>query len=143
MHHPRSSADVLRFKVLSFLLPANSLFAVVSIGLLVRSLLNDERQLTLIVMGMLLLSLILLVVQWVMGSRARCPLCQTPVLVPRQCVKHRHARTLLGSHRLRVAMSILFKNQFRCPYCNEATVMEARETLHRARMKPATSRPPL
>ena len=35
-----------------------------------------------------------------------------------------------GSHRLRVALAILCKNQFRCPYCNESTRMEVRHVKH-------------
>ena len=34
----------------------------------------------------------------------------------------------MGSHRLRVALAILFKNQFRCPYCNESTALELRHS---------------
>ena len=50
----------------------------------------------------------------------------TPVLAKKDCTKHRHARTFLGSHRLRVALAILFRNSFRCPYCNESTILEVR-----------------
>jgi len=37
-------------------------------------------------------------------------------------------RSVMGSHRLRVALAILFKNQFRCPYCNESTALELRHS---------------
>ena len=32
----------------------------------------------------------------------------------------------MGSHRLRVALRILFRGSFVCPYCNEPTSIEAR-----------------
>ena len=54
------------------------------------------------------------------------PLVLTPVLASKDCAKHRRARTFLGSHRLRVALSILFKNTFRCPYCWEKSAMTVR-----------------
>lgn len=80
--------------------------------------------------GLVIFSMALVIAQWIAASRTGCPLCRTPVLAPKACMKHRRARTVFGSHRMRVAFAILFKNRFRCPYCNESTVMEARETLH-------------
>jgi hypothetical protein len=47
-------------------------------------------------------------------------------------MKHPKARSVMGSHRLRVALAILFKNRFRCPYCNESTEMEIRERIDRS-----------
>ena len=37
-------------------------------------------------------------------------------------------KKLMGSHRLRVALAILFRNRFRCPYCNESTALEIQQT---------------
>jgi hypothetical protein len=50
----------------------------------------------------------------------------TPVLGNKDCTKHRSAKTLLGSHRLRVAVSLLCTGRFRCPYCGEPTLLEVR-----------------
>jgi hypothetical protein len=49
-----------------------------------------------------------------------------PVMVNKRCAKHGKARTVLGSHRLRVALSILFRNAFNCPYCMESTAVRVR-----------------
>jgi hypothetical protein len=76
------------------------------------------------IMGAAILSLIL---GWAISRRTNCPLCITPVLATKHCSKHRRARPLLGSYRIRVALSILFKNSFRCPYCNEDTSLQVRE----------------
>ena len=38
----------------------------------------------------------------------------------------------MGSHRLRVALAILFKNRFRCPYCNETTALTPPAATHHA-----------
>jgi hypothetical protein len=127
MHHPRSSIAVLRFRLAAVLLLGNCLVAVAAGGLLVRSAISNDRELMMIGSGLVILILILVVVQWLAASSAWCPLCRTPVLAKKRCMKHRLARTLLGSHRLRVAMAILFKNRFRCPYCNEPTGMDLRE----------------
>lgn len=69
----------------------------------------------------------LLVVNFVMSGKLRCPLCMMPPLQNRRCSKHRTVKRIFGSHRLSVAVSILFKDSFRCPYCGEPTVMEVRE----------------
>lgn len=62
-----------------------------------------------------------------LGSKTNCPLCSTPVLSQRSCNKHRNARPLFFSYKLRVALSALLTNSFRCPYCNEPSVLEVRK----------------
>lgn len=130
MHHPRSNSEVLRFRIAAFLLLGNYLLALAIVSLLAHSMLTGNRGLTLIGSGLVIPGFVLLVIQWLVASRTGCPLCRTPVLAPKSCMKHRRARTILGSHRLRVALAILFKNRFRCPYCNEPTALELRETIH-------------
>ncbi len=129
MHHPRSLAAVLRFRLAAFLLLGNCLFALITAALLVHSILTDNQPLTRIASALLIITSVLVIVQWIAGSRTGCPLCRTPVLAPKRCVKHSRARTILGSHRLRVAAGIIFRNQFRCPYCNESTGMERQAPL--------------
>jgi hypothetical protein len=77
--------------------------------------------------------------QFVLASKARCPLCMTPPLASKHCSKHREARRLFGSYRLRAAIWMLTRGHFRCPYCNEPTVLEARE--RRLDPVPAMGRP--
>ncbi len=64
---------------------------------------------------------------FMMSGRLRCPLCMVPPLLNRRCSRHRTAKKLFGSHKLRVAHSIIFKDSFRCPYCGEPTAMAVRE----------------
>lgn len=85
-----------------------------------------DPKLALIGVGLGVLTLLLVMLQWLISARARCPLCLTPVLANKQCAKHRNARKFLGSYRLRVAIGVLFKGSFLCPYCNEPTSVEAR-----------------
>ena len=126
MHHPRSTTAIRRFRLAACLLVGNCLFALVAAYLLGHSLLTQNFQWT--VLGAALVGILLLMVlaQWIAASGTRCPLCCTPVLAPMRCARHRRARTILGSHRLRVALTILFKNHFRCPFCNEVTGLEVR-----------------
>ncbi len=136
MHHPRSNSTVLRFRLAATLLVGNWVTVLVAAGLLVESLLTDNRQMMIVGVSLAGLAVVLGVVQWLVASNAACPLCRTPALASMRCTKHRQARTSLGSHRLRVAMAILFRNQYRCPYCNESTQMVARESRMAHRRQP-------
>lgn len=118
--------DVNRFRLAAFLLVGNFILAFIAAGFLIRSVMVFDQRLTLIGLGYLALVLAMVVAQWIVASGAGCPLCRTSVLAPKLCTKHRRARSLLGSYRLRVATSILFANHFRCPYCDEPTGMEVR-----------------
>jgi hypothetical protein len=129
MHYPCSISEVFRFRFAAFMLFGNYLLAFLIIGLLAQSTLTDNFDLTLVGLALVIPFFVLLVIQWIVASRTGCPLCRTPVLALRSCIKHRRARSFLGSHRLRVALAVLFKNQFRCPYCNESTALEVRETV--------------
>jgi hypothetical protein len=72
------------------------------------------------------------ILQWMVASKARCPLCHTPILADKACSRHRQAKNAFGSHRTRVALAIIFKNQFYCPYCNEPTLLRLRNSVNRA-----------
>lgn len=124
MHHLRSASLVSRFRIAAFLLFVICFLASVAAVLLIQSIIAENFRFTIAGSGFAALGLLLIIPQWILGAHTNCPLCWTPVLAPRRCAKHRQAKTLMGSHRLRVALAVLFKKQFRCPYCNEPTAME-------------------
>lgn len=95
-------------------------------GTLAYSIMTDDPGLTKIAIALLALTLLVGILQCLVAARTRCPLCMTPVLARKGCSKHRNARTLLGSHRMRVAVAILFRNGFKCPYCHESSEMKVR-----------------
>lgn len=129
MHRFASSSIIFRLRAAAFLFCLKCLLVPVVVGLLVYSFVEHDRELTIMAIGLGVLTAILLFVQWMVAVRARCPLCMTPVLANKRCSKHRNARTLLGSHRLRVSLAILFKGRFHCPYCHEPSVLEVRNRL--------------
>lgn len=133
MHHPRSISAARRLRLACLLLLGSRLLTMVAGGLLLFSLHANDRHLTILGSGFLIIGLMLIIAQWVSASHAGCPLCRTPVLAPMRCMKHRRARSLLGSYRLRVALAIMFTERFRCPYCNESTAMDVGETLRGSR----------
>ena len=108
------------------LLVANCMLMPAAAGVLIHSFIIHDPEQSLIGLGMLLLGGIVVLMQWLVSNRANCPLCMTPVLRNKDCTKHRSAKTLLGSHRLRVAVSLLCTGRFRCPYCGEPTLLEVR-----------------
>lgn len=79
------------------------------------------------------LAAILFLVHWILSLHARCPRCLTGSFTRRSFSRHGSARSLLGSHRLRVAVSVVFRNHFQCPYCGELTATKARQKSTRRR----------
>lgn len=126
MHCFQSNSTIVRFRVVSLLLTLNCLLIPVVAGLLIYSLIADDRQLILVAMGLGSAAIVVGVLQWMLATRTRCPLCMTPVLASKSCSKHRHARRFLGSFRLRVALAVLCRESFHCPYCHEQSAMQLR-----------------
>ncbi len=127
MHRLPSQSIVNRFRVASLLLLAKWLLVPAALATLSWAVLHRDKSMTTISGGIALVIVIVTIIQWLIANRTRCPLCLTPSLAKKNCSKHRNARRLLGSYRLRVALSILFRGHFRCPYCGEPTAMEVRE----------------
>ena len=128
MHKMPSTYAIRRIRIAALLLLAKCLLTPVAAGVLIHSLVIHDPELSLIGLGMLLLTGLVVLLQWLIAIRANCPLCLTPVLANKGCTKHRNAKALLGSHRLRVAVSLLCTGRFRCPYCGEPTLLEVRQS---------------
>jgi dTMP kinase len=90
------------------------------------SLCIGKNDLTHLAIGLFALSVPLTLALWLSAGRARCPLCIGNPLAHNACVTHRKTRRLFGSYRLYVALSILLKGRFRCPYCGEPAAIEVR-----------------
>lgn len=126
MHRLSSHSVVRRYRI------ASVLFLLVWVGfptalcLAGFGILKDNRDL-LFAGGVLAgVSVVLALVFFVLAARLRCPLCIVQPMQSRSCSRHRSARKALFSYRLKVALSIVSKGNFRCPYCGELTVMEVR-----------------
>lgn len=134
MHRFSSVRALWRFRFAMMLLLIKCLVAPVAAALLGYGLVLRDREA--LISGASLAGAAVLsgILQWLAANRANCPLCLTSVLASRGCTKHRHARRLFGSYRLRVALSAFFRGYFRCPYCNEPTALEVRDR-HQSRRK--------
>lgn len=116
--------------ILLFIFPVGALFFI-GWGLV-------EFQVEKIMMGVWVMgawSLIALV-HWVFAAQSRCPLCRVPVMGSAGCQKHRRAKTLLKSHRLAAAFSVLLRRRYVCPFCNEITRVSTKRD---ATVKPGPS----
>lgn len=127
MHRLRTKSSIYRFRTTALLVCIKCILFPGSIGLLLYSLAIHDEPLTVWAMGLLLLTGLVTILQWLVALRTNCPLCMTPVLASKRCMKHRHAKCFLGSHRLRASIAILLTNSFRCPYCHEPTSLELRD----------------
>lgn len=127
MHRFQSKSTILRLKFAALFICLRWIITPVAAGILVYSLIKHDILLTWVAMGLGIAAILVVIIQWILAARTRCPLCMTPVLATKQCSKHRNARTVFGSHRLRVALAVLFKGRFYCPYCNEPSVLQVRQ----------------
>ena len=127
MHRLPSQAALIRFRVSAYLFILGAIVTLGSVGFLIYGVSVGHRNFIVLASSLVGVGIFLFIFQWMIASRARCPLCLTPSLSAKGCSKHRNAKSLFGSHRLRVATSIMFTNSFRCPYCNEPTALEVRQ----------------
>jgi hypothetical protein len=126
MHRLPSNSAVHRIRLAALLLGGKCLMTPATAGVIAYAIMIEDRKLATIGAGLLALTGFIVLLQWMIAVRANCPLCMTSVLGNKECIKHRSARTFLGSYRLRVALTVLFLNRFRCPYCGEACEVTVR-----------------
>ncbi len=126
MHRFQSSSTILRLRFAALLVVLKTFLVPTTGGLLIYSLAADRQKWIYLSLGMVGLTLVVIVLQWMVAARTRCPLCMTPVLATKACSKHRKAKRLFGSYRLKAALSMLTLGYFYCPYCNEPSVLEVR-----------------
>ncbi|MCX6874992.1 MAG: hypothetical protein NTW21_14465 [Verrucomicrobia bacterium] len=130
MHRLPNHESVTRFRLAAFWLLCNVLLIPVALMLLVYSLLVERRDITHGALGMVAAAVLISIIQWLTAARARCPLCLGHPLANKACVTHRSVRRILGSYRLGVAFTVVFRGFFRCPYCGETTSIEVRRHRH-------------
>jgi len=120
-----------RFTVMSYKLSAFGwilmlLVAPCAVGMGLYTMFVMDRAAAALALKLIGLALLVFVLHWLFSLRARCPRCLAGSFTRRGCSRHGSSRSLLGSHRLRVAAWVIFKNHFQCPYCGEYTAMKAR-----------------
>lgn len=127
MHRFPSRSVIFRFRFGAALFVLRSILLAVGVPMLLVSMLYNIREPFVISATMLAAFPVVVLLQWLVAAKARCPLCFGQPLMQRGCVKSRKARRFLFSYRLQVALQSLFAGHFRCPYCGEPSQMKARE----------------
>jgi hypothetical protein len=135
MHRFQSKSTIVRLRFAALFLCIKWILIPTTAGILLYSLIERDNQLTLVAMGLGLAAVFVVILEWILAARTRCPLCLTPVLATKRCSKHRNAKRSLGSYQLRVALMVLFKGRFHCPYCHEPSVLEVRDRYARGRSR--------
>lgn len=127
MHRPRHAHVITKLQLAAVLLFLSRLLIPAAVAMAIMAVLSGEAAHSKIALALGGSAVVLTVLQWIFASGGKCPLCTMPVLSRKGCSKHRHARCVAGSHRIPVAFGVLFKGHFRCPYCNEPTLLEVKE----------------
>lgn len=127
MHRLPSHTTLRRFRIASLLVALMFFSAPVALGFVVYCFVSGETRWMAIAGIVIVAGLVCRILNFIISGYLRCPLCMVQPLMDRRCSKHKSAPKLFGSHRLSVALSILLKGSFRCPYCGESTAMQVRE----------------
>lgn len=120
-----------RFTVMSYKLSALGwvlilLLVPCAVGAGLYTMFVMERAPAAVALKLIGISLLVFVLHWLFSLRALCPRCLAGSFTRRGCSRHGSSRSLLGSHRLRVAVWVIFRNHFQCPHCGEYTAMKSR-----------------
>lgn len=132
MHRPRHVQVIVKMQLAALLLCLSRLLIPAALVMAVMAVMSGEAGHLKIALALGGSAVALAILQWIVASGGKCPLCTMPVLSRRGCSRHRNARVVAGSHRFPVAFGVLFKGHFRCPYCNEPTLLEVREAARRS-----------
>jgi len=135
MHRYQSNTSIRRLRLAAVLMCVRCLLSLVSVGVLMWSLISFDFKLATVGIDLVALTVVVGILQWLPAASTHCPLCRTTVLAGSGCAKHRRVRRILGSHRLPVALSIVFRKSFVCPYCHEQTSLK----IHRSERQSANS----
>lgn len=127
MHRFPSSAAIRRIRLAALFLCLKCTLVPVSAGLLIYGIATHDIPMVRVGLGLAVASVVLQILQVLFAARTFCPLCRTPVLAKKHCRKHRSAKKLFGSYRLRVGTAALLARSFRCPYCGEPSTLEVRD----------------
>ena len=127
MHQLPSPGIVRRYRLAALCVVLKWILTAASALLLIYAVLIDRKEIALISIGMMMGAGFVTIGHLFAGIKARCPLCFVPSFSHQQQSKNSRALHFLGSYRVFVALSVLLRGWFQCPYCGEKTVMKARQ----------------
>lgn len=114
----RSLLIRLRLAALLYLLLLLSLFLLP--GAVLWFILGHDERAAWLSLGLIGFVFVFAPVFLILSADVRCPLCRVQVLGGLQgSVRNSRDKPLLGSHRLRLIVSLFFVGHFRCMHCGE------------------------
>ena len=126
MHQLRSHSLLRAYRLAALLFCLKFLLLILGGIVLAYAGWENSWRIALLGCGLGAASIVASISRILLAGFVRCPLCAAAVFSPLGSTKHSKARKFLGSYRLPVALSILFRNHFLCPYCHEPTAMQVR-----------------
>ena len=120
MHHIQKKFRARSYRRASYLFIAASLSLLTTVGFVAYAFFYSSQDNFMIISILIGATAFFWVLSMIASGNCRCQLCQTSNMRSLKCSRHKNAKRLLGSYRLRVSTSIFFTNSFRCPYCGEA-----------------------
>lgn len=126
MHKLPNKSSIIRFRISAALFCLKTLLIIATITVYAWAFATHDRQLAMIGLWLTGAVVLLFPIRQAIAESCQCPLCRVAVLSPKGCSKNTKAKSFIGSYRLRVALQILLKNCFCCPYCNETTEVVSR-----------------
>jgi hypothetical protein len=127
MHQLPTRSIIRRYRFTALCVVLKWILVAGSALTLIYAVLTDRKDIALISIGMMLGAGFATIGHLIAGMKARCPLCFVPSFSHQQQSKNSRAMHFLGSYRVFVALSVLLRGWFHCPYCGEKTAMKARE----------------
>ncbi len=70
------------------------------------------------------------------GTKCQCQLCQVSLMSYQKYSKHRNAKRLLGSYRLKLSLSVLTLNRYICGSCGETFSCNVPEIFKKPQQEP-------
>ena len=125
MHRFPNKHAVRRVWIAAMLVCLRNIMLVVTFSLLLYIIITHNYKAAPHALFLVPATVLVVLAQTITSSRTGCPLCMTPILGNKSCNKHARAKRMLGSHKLAVAIAILFCQSFRCPYCNEHATLQS------------------
>jgi len=120
MHHQRSAYSLRQLRRGAYHFLLNVVLGITGICAVGYSVYHNNEAWLYMSLGLLAFWLFSLLTFFIKGSNLRCSLCMSPLWLSRKCQRPKNVKPAFGiSYRLGLALGVVFKGRYRCPYCGE------------------------
>jgi hypothetical protein len=129
MYYLPNRTVVKRFRFAAFLVLVKWLLITTAFPMFVYALQVERREMSYLAIGLMALAGLVCISHWLVGARARCPMCLVPSFSHKKMAKSAKAGHFMGSYRFFVALGVIFRGCFHCPYCAENVAVQIHRRL--------------